>query len=104
MWRRGRPRELLHHSDRGSQYPSEQRQRPMAVHGIQCSPSRSGNVWDFVSETRLRRDAAMESFFSTLETERMAGKVCRSRDAARADVFDDIGRLYHPRRRHSTLV
>lgn len=75
----------------------------MAEHGIQCPLSRSGNVWEFVPETRLRRDSAMESFFSTLETERTAGNVCRSRDAARADVFDYIAGLYHPRRRHSTL-
>lgn len=94
VWRRGRPRELLHHSDRGSQYTSEQCQRLMAEHGIQCSLSRAGNVWD---------NAAMESFFSTLKTERTAGKVYRTRDAARADVFDYIERFYKPRRRHSTL-
>ena len=94
VWRRGRPRELLHHSDRGSQYTSEQCQRLMAEHAIQCSLSRSGNVWD---------NAAMESFFSSLKTERTAAKVYRSRDAARADVFDYIERFYNPRRRHSTL-
>jgi putative transposase len=94
VWRRGRPRELLHHSDRGSQYTSEQCQRMMAEYGIVCSLSRSGNVWD---------NAAMESFFSTLKTERTAGKVYRSRNAARADVFDYIERFYNPRRRHSTI-
>jgi putative transposase len=94
VWRRGRPRELLHHSDRGSQYTSEQCQRLMAEHGIQCSMSRSGNVWD---------NAVMESFVSTLKTERTAGKIYRSRDAARADVFDYIERFYNPRRRNSTL-
>ena len=94
VWRRGRPRELLHHSDRGSQYTSEQCQRLMAEHGIQCSLSRAGNVWD---------NAAMESFFSSLKTERTSGKVYRTRDAARADVFDYIERFYNPRRRHSTL-
>jgi putative transposase len=94
VWRRGRPRELLHHCDRGSQYTSGHCQRLMAENGIQCSLSRSGNVWD---------NAAMESFFSTLKTERTAGKVYRTRDAARADVFDYIERFYNPRRRHSTL-
>ena len=94
VWRRGRPRELLHHSDRGSQYTSEQCQRLMIENGIVCSLSRSGNVWD---------NAAMESFFSTLKTERTAGKIYRSRDAARADVFDYIERFYNPRRRHSKL-
>jgi putative transposase len=94
VWRRGRPRELPHHSDRGSQYTSEQCQRLMAEYGIQCSLSRAGNVWD---------NAAMESFFSTLKTERTAGKVYRTPNAARADVFDYIERFYNPRRRHSTL-
>lgn len=44
IWRRGRPQELLHHSDQGSQYTSEPFQRLMADHGITCSMSRSGNV------------------------------------------------------------
>ena len=46
VWRRGKPNELLHHSDQGSQYTSEQFQRLMADSGIVCSMSRSGNVWD----------------------------------------------------------
>lgn len=94
LWRRGRPRELLHHSDQGSQYTSEQFQRLMADHGVACSMSRSGNCWD---------NAAMESFFSSLKTERTARKIYRTRDEARADVFDYIERFYNPRRRHSTL-
>ena len=69
-------------------------QRLMADHGITCSVSRSGNVWD---------NAAMESFFSSLKTEWTARKVYRTRDDARADVFDYIERFYNPRRRHSTL-
>ena len=55
IWRRGKPDSLLHHSDQGSQYSSEQFQRLMADSGIVCSMSRSGNVWD---------NAATESFFS----------------------------------------
>ncbi|MCR6670728.1 IS3 family transposase [Devosia ginsengisoli] len=94
IWRRGKPDSLLHHSDQGSQYTSEQFQRLMADHGITCSMSRSGNVWD---------NAAMESFFSSLKTERTARKVYRTRDDAKADVFDYIERFYNPRRRHSTL-
>ena len=65
---------LLHHSDRGSQYSSEQFQRLMADHGVVCSMSRSGNVWD---------NAAMESFFSSLKTERTARKMYRTQDEAR---------------------
>jgi putative transposase len=94
IWRRGKPDALLHHSDRGSQYTSEQFQRLMADHGVVCSMSRSGNVWD---------NAAMESFFSSLKTERIARKVYRSRDDAKADVFDYIERFYNPKRRHSTI-
>ena len=94
IWRRGRPDTLLHHSDQGSQYTSESFQRLMADHGITCSMSRSGNCWD---------NAAMESFFSSLKTERIRGQVYRTRDQARADVFDYIERFYNPRRRHSTL-
>jgi putative transposase len=94
IWRRGRPRTLLHHSDQGSQYTSEAFQRLMADHGIACSMSRSGNVWD---------NAAMESFFSSLKTERIGGRVYRTRDEARADVFDYIESFYNPTRRHSTI-
>jgi len=94
VWRRGKPDALLHHSDRGSQYTSEQFQRLLSELGVTCSMSRSGNVWD---------NSAMESFFSTLKTERIARKVYRTRDQARAEVFDYIERFYNPKRRHSTL-
>ena len=45
----------------------------------------------------------MESFFSSLKTERIRGRIYRTRDQARADVFDYIERFYNPRRRHSTI-
>jgi putative transposase len=45
----------------------------------------------------------MESFFSSLKTERTARKVYRSRAEAKADVLDYIEHFYNPRRRHSTL-
>jgi putative transposase len=54
--------------------------------------SRSGNVWD---------NAAMESFFSSLKTERTARKTYRTREEAKADVFDYIERFYNAKRRHS---
>src|SRR5215471_6776051 len=66
----------------------------MADHGVVCSMSRSGNVWD---------NAAMESFFSSLKTERTARKLYRTRDEAKADVFDYIERFYNPKRRHSRI-
>ena len=94
IWRRGKPDALLHHSDQGSQYTSEQFQRLMADSGVTCSMSRSGNCWD---------NAAMESFFSSLKTERIARKVYRSRNEAKADVFDCIECFYNPIRRHSTI-
>src|SRR3954465_9257660 len=77
-----------------AQYSSEQFQRLMADHGVVCSLRRSGNVWD---------SAAMESFFSSLKTERTARKTYRTRDEARADVFDYIERFYNAKRRHSTI-
>ena len=94
IWRRGKPDALLHHSDQGSQYTSEQFRQLMADNGVTCSMSRSGNVWD---------NAAMESFFSTLKTERTARKIYRSRNHARADIFDFIERFYNAKRRHSTI-
>lgn len=94
IWRRGKPDALLHHSDQGSQYTSEQFQRLMTDNGVTCSMSRSGNVWD---------NAAMESFFSSLKTERIGKKIYRTRDQARADVFDYVEGFYNPTRRHSTL-
>ncbi len=94
IWRRGKPNALLHHSDQGSQYASEQFRRLMEDNGVNCSMSRSGNVWD---------NAAMESFFSSLKTERTARKTYRTRDHAKADVFDYIERFYNTRRRHSSI-
>lgn len=94
IWRRGPKNALLHHSDQGSQYTSEQFQKLLAEHGVTCSMSRSGDCWD---------NAAMESFFSTLKVERTHRKNYHSRDEAKADVFDYIERFYNLRRRHSTL-
>jgi putative transposase len=94
IWRRGKPMALLHHSDQGSQYTSEDFQRLLADQSIHCSMSRRGDCWD---------NAAMESFFSTLKAERTNRRRYVTRDEARADVFDYIERFYNPRRRHSTL-
>ena len=56
--------------------------------------SHAGEVWD---------NSAMESCFSSLKTKRTARKVCKTREQARANVFDYIERFYNPTRRHSTL-
>ena len=92
VWRRCKADALLHHSDQGSQYTSEQFQRLVADNGIPCWISRAGSVWD---------NSAMEGSFSSLKTERTARKVYRTTAEARADMFDDIERFYNPRRRHS---
>ena len=77
-----------------TQYTSENFQRLMADKGVPCSMSRSGDVWD---------NAEMESFFPSLKTERIARKTYRTRNQARADVFDHIERFYNTTRRYSTL-
>ncbi|PTQ73547.1 integrase-like protein [Celeribacter persicus] len=112
IWRRGRPKELLHHSDQGSQYTSEPFQRLLADHGITCSMSRSENVWEFktvrasgLNDTgdhsiRWRGD---EELLLIAETERVRRKTYRTRRQAPADVFDYIERFYNPTRRHSTI-
>jgi putative transposase len=76
------------------QYASEQFQRLLADHGITCSMSRSGDMWD---------NSAMESFFSSLKIERVNRRVYATREEAKADVFDCVEQFYNPRRRHSTL-
>lgn len=94
IWRRGKPSELMHHSDQGSQYRSEDFQRLLADQGVICSMSKKGDCWD---------NAVVESFFSSLKMERTNRKRYLSRDDARSDVFDYIERFYNLRRRHSTL-
>ena len=75
--------------------PSRDRVEPDLIDTRQVhSFLRRGDCWD---------NAAMESFFSTLKTERTDRKDYRTRDEAKGDVFDYIERFYNPRRRHSTL-
>ena len=70
---------MLRRPVESAQYTSEQFQKLMTDQGVVCSMSRSGNVWD---------NAAMESFFSSLKTERTARKTYRTRDEAKAYVVD----------------
>jgi putative transposase len=83
---------LLHHSDQGSPYASEDYQRRLDAYGITCSMSRRGNCHD---------NAVMESFFSTVKTE-LADRFDSGSDAKIA-LFDYIEVFYNQRRRHSTL-
>ena len=85
---------LLHHSDQGTQYSSEAYQSLLQENGITCSMSRAGNVWD---------NSTVESFFSSMKSERVNRHRYRTRDEARSDIFDYIERFYNPQRRHSTL-
>jgi putative transposase len=90
--RRGPDLGLLHHSDQGCTYASEDYQAVLAAHGIVCSMSRRGNCYD---------NAVMESFFSTVKTE--LGEHFDSHGEAKMALFDYIEVFYNQRRRHSTL-
>jgi putative transposase len=84
---------LTHHSDRGSQYASEDYRALLGAEGIVCSMSRRGNCWD---------NAVVESFFGTLKTE-LAESTWPTRAVAVAAVTDYIDVFYNRRRRHSSL-
>jgi len=94
IWRRRPDTNLLHHSDQGSQYTADQFQKLLGDHGIECSMSRVGECHD---------NAVMESFFSRMKDDRVSRRRYRTRDEARADIFDYVERFYNPKRRHSTL-
>jgi len=92
--RRNPPRGLLHHSDRGSQYASDDYQALLTKFGMICSMSRTGNCWD---------NAPAESFFGILKRELIFHKRYLSRSQARQSIFDYIERFYNRRRIHSSL-
>ena len=83
---------LVHHSDQGSTYASEDYQRVLEARGITCSMSRRGNCYD---------NAAMESWFSTLKSE--LGEHFDSYGRAKEELFDYIEVFYNTRRRHSSI-
>lgn len=83
---------LLHHSDRGAPYTSEDYQKILAARWIECSMSRKGNCID---------NAAMESWFSTLKAE--LGERFESFGQAKEELFDYIEVFYNQKRRHSSL-
>lgn len=83
---------LLHHSDQGCTYASEDYQAVLEAHGITCSMSRRGNCYD---------NAVMESFFSTVKSE--LGERFESHGDAKMELFDYIEVFYNQRRRHSTI-
>jgi transposase InsO family protein len=84
--------QLLHHSDQGSPYASDDYQRLLRAHGVTCSMSRRGNCYD---------NAAVESFFATLKAE--LGERFETPAAAKEKLFDYIEVFYNQQRRHSSL-
>jgi putative transposase len=81
IWRRGWPKELIHHSDQGRQYTSEPFQRLVTNHGVTCSMSRSGNVWEF---KLLHASAFKRSGGSFEDAVRKSGKLLHiAQDRAR---------------------
>ena len=88
------PEGLIHHSDRGGQYAAESYRQVLERHGITQSMSRRGNCLD---------NAPMESFFASLKTEQVHHARFRTREEAKAAVFDYIEVFYNRQRLHSAL-
>jgi putative transposase len=92
---RRRPQQnVIVHSDQGVQYGSDDWIRFCAANGLTPSMSRRGNCWD---------NAVAESFFSSLKKERIKKRMYKTRDLARADIFDYIESFYNRTRRHSHI-
>jgi putative transposase len=95
LWqRRPRGRELLHHSDRGVQYASEDYQHLLSEHGIGVSMSGRGDCYD---------NAMMESFWATLKSELVHQRRYATRQQARQSIFEYIEVFYNRKRLHSSL-
>jgi putative transposase len=94
VWRRKPKQKISVHSDQGTQYGSDDWLRFCRDHNLEPSISRRGNCWD---------NAVVESFFSSLKKERIKKRIYKTRELARADVFDYIDVFYNRQRRHSHL-
>jgi transposase InsO family protein len=88
------PPNLLHHSDRGSQYSSKVYLELLSSHDIRRSMSRKGDCWD---------NACAERFFQSLKTEWIGDTIYQDRESARNAVFEYIEMFYNNKRRHATL-
>ncbi|MDD1611159.1 MAG: IS3 family transposase [Methylococcaceae bacterium] len=93
IWKRKPAKDLLWHTDRGSQYASDSHRKLLKQHGITQSMSRKGNCWD---------NAVSESFFHTLKTECVNHENYSTREAARKSIFDYIEVFYNRQRLHSS--
>jgi transposase InsO family protein len=87
-------RGLMHHSDRGSQYASDEYRKALASTGIECSMSRRGNCWD---------NAVAESFFGTIKNELIYRRPWLDRESARDAISEYIEVFYNRIRQHSTI-
>lgn len=94
LWRRGFPRGVIVHSDRGSQYASKKYRQLLQTNGLIGSMSRKGNCWD---------NACAESFFRTLKVEHIYDYNYETRDKAKQSIFEYIEAYYNKIRRHSTI-
>lgn len=94
LFRRHRPRGVILHSDRGSQYCAQEYQALLRDHGLVCSMSARGNCYD---------NAAMESWNHSLKVEAIHGERFITRAMARSQVFDYIEVYYNRQRLHSKL-
>jgi putative transposase len=94
VWRRRPKDKVMVHSDQGSQYGSNDWLRFCKANNLEPSMSRRGNCWD---------NAVAESFFSSLKKERIKKRIYKTRDLAKADVFDYIEMFYNRVRRHTHL-
>ncbi len=86
--------DLLHHSDRGSQYAAQAYRQLLEKHDMRVSMSRKGNCWD---------NAPVESFFKTLKAELPEDHVFENRVQARAAISEYLEVFYNYERMHSTL-
>ncbi|EMG9894814.1 IS3 family transposase [Enterobacter hormaechei] len=93
VWRRNPQKQVLVHSDQGSQYTSHEWQSFLKAHGLEGSMSRRGNCHD---------NAVAESFFQLLKRERIKKKIYGTREEARSDIFDYIEMFYNSKRRHGS--
>ncbi|WP_318588415.1 IS3 family transposase [Enterobacter asburiae] len=93
VWRRNPEKQVLVHSDQGSQYTSHEWQSFLKSHGLEGSMSRRGNCHD---------NAVAESFFQLLKRERIKKKSYGTREEARSDIFDYIEMFYNSKRRHGS--
>jgi transposase InsO family protein len=86
--------EVLHHTDRGAIYASDEYREKLSAHRLISSMSRKADCYD---------NAVAESFFSTLKNELICGAVLESRDRARVEIFEYIEVFYNRQRIHQSL-